>query len=238
MQAGTNGFTCFIGDDGTPECDDQNAMEWRNALGAKQAPPDKIGFIYMLAGNTGNSNHDASQRHTHQHWVQTGPHVMIVGGSARERLSTYPRDEDVKDPTQPFVMFPGKANEHLMVPVHNQEGLQAVSRNFSTCQSAARSWRRLRGVWLEGDLAERDGRRTLSKGAVLQALLKQSNRVGVPIVHHRPPLARTVLPCGTCCVSTYRMPSLRRRMQLPQREQRCKYCDPDGTDHISSLPMG
>jgi len=24
-----------------------------------------------------------------------------------------------KDPTQPFVMFPGKPNEHLMIPVHN-----------------------------------------------------------------------------------------------------------------------
>jgi len=118
LQAGTNGFTCFIGDDGTPECDDDNAMEWRKALMAKQTPPDKIGFIFMLAGDTGTSNHDASQRHTHQHWVQTGPHVMIVGGSARERLGRYPRDEDVKDPTQPYVMFPGKPNEHLMVPVH------------------------------------------------------------------------------------------------------------------------
>ena len=119
LQNGTNGFTCFIGDDGTPECDDENAMEWRRALMAKQTPPDKIGFIYMLAGDTGTSNHDASQRHTHQHWVQTGPHVMIVGGSAPKRLSTYPRDEDVKDPSQPYVMFPGKANEHLMVPVHD-----------------------------------------------------------------------------------------------------------------------
>jgi hypothetical protein len=119
LQAGTNGFTCFVGPDGTPECDDENAMEWRKALIAKRAPPDKVGFIYMLAGDTGTSNHDVSQRHTHEHWVQTGPHVMIVGGSARERLSSYPRDEDVKDPTQPFVMFPGTPAEHLMIPVHH-----------------------------------------------------------------------------------------------------------------------
>ena len=121
VQTGSNGFTCFIGQDGTPECDDQNAMEWRKALEAKQAPPNKIGFIFMLAGDTGTSNHDSAERHTHQHWVQTGPHVMIVGGAAREMLSPYPRDLDVKDATQPFVMFPGKANEHLMIPVQSQE---------------------------------------------------------------------------------------------------------------------
>ena len=120
VQTGSNGFTCFIGKDGTPECDDQNAMEWRTALEAKQAPPNKIGFIFMLAGDTGTSNHDAAERHTHQHWVQTGPHVMIVGGAAREMLSPYPRDLDVKDATQPFVMFPGKPNEHLMIPVQSQ----------------------------------------------------------------------------------------------------------------------
>jgi hypothetical protein len=65
VQSGSNGFTCLIGGDGTPECDDQNAMEWRKALGAKQTPPNTIGFIYMLAGDTGTRNHDSSQRHTH-----------------------------------------------------------------------------------------------------------------------------------------------------------------------------
>jgi hypothetical protein len=118
VQTGSNGFTCFIGNDGTPECDDENAMEWRKALMAKQAPPNKIGFIFMMDGDTGTSNHDSTERHTHKHWVQTGPHVMIVGGAAREMLSAYPRDLDVKDPTQPYVMFPGKPNEHLMIPVH------------------------------------------------------------------------------------------------------------------------
>src|SRR6476619_8187059 len=41
VQTGSNGFTCFIGNDGTPECDDANAMEWRKALMAKQTPPNK-----------------------------------------------------------------------------------------------------------------------------------------------------------------------------------------------------
>ena len=121
VQTGSNGFTCFIDSDGTPECDDQNAMEWRKALQANQAPPNTIGFIFMLAGDTGTSNHDHGERHTHKHWVQIGPHVMIVGGAAHEMLSPYPRDLDVKDSTQPYVMFPGKPNEHLMIPVHSQE---------------------------------------------------------------------------------------------------------------------
>jgi len=125
LQTGSNGFTCFIGGDGVPECDDQNALEWRKALWADQTPQNKIGFIFMLAGDTGTSNHDSSQRKTHEHWVQTGPHVMIVGGAAREMLSPYPRDIDVKDATQPFVMFPGKPNEHLMIPVH---GVEAPAR--------------------------------------------------------------------------------------------------------------
>jgi hypothetical protein len=118
LQTGTNGYTCFIGDDGTPECDDQNAMEWRKAMWAKQTPPNKIGFIFMLAGDTGINNHDASVTEKTAHWVQVGPHVMLVGGATREMLAQYPRDQTVKDPTHPFIMFPGKPNEHLMIPVH------------------------------------------------------------------------------------------------------------------------
>jgi hypothetical protein len=45
---------------------------------------------------------------------------MIVGGTAREMLSAYRRDLDVKDPRQLFVMFPGKLNEQPIIPVHAQ----------------------------------------------------------------------------------------------------------------------
>ena len=115
LQAGNNGFTCLIGGDGTPLCADQNGMEWMKSVGAKAAPPNKIGFIYMLAGDTGTTNHDPHQRATHVHWVQTGPHVMIVGPGVREMMG-YPRTLDVADPTQPYVMFPGTPYEHLMLP--------------------------------------------------------------------------------------------------------------------------
>ena len=116
LQTGTNGYTCLIGPDGTPLCADENGMAWWKAVGSKSDPPNKIGFIYMLAGDTGTSNHDPYQRASHQHWVQTGPHVMIVGPLVRE-MPGYPRTADVSDPSQPYVMFPGTPYEHLMLPV-------------------------------------------------------------------------------------------------------------------------
>lgn len=116
LQTGSNGYTCLVAPDGTPLCADENGMEWVKALGAKSDPPNKVGFIYMLAGDTGTSNHDPFQRESHQHWVQTGPHVMIVGPMVRE-MGGYARGADVADATQPYVMFPGTQYEHLMLPV-------------------------------------------------------------------------------------------------------------------------
>jgi hypothetical protein len=116
LQTGSNGFTCLISPDGTPTCADANGMEWIKAVQSKSDPPNKVGFIYMLAGDTGTSNHDAHARATRQHWVQTGPHVMIVGPIVRE-MPGYPRNVDVTDATQPYVMFPGTRYEHLMLPV-------------------------------------------------------------------------------------------------------------------------
>ena len=118
LQKGTNGFTCMVEDDVSPACYDQNAMEWVKAMIAKQSPPKTIGFSYMLAGDTGINNHDSGVTEKTEHWVVSGPHVMIVGGATREMLSQYPRDATVKDPNAPYIMFPGKPNEHLMIPVH------------------------------------------------------------------------------------------------------------------------
>jgi hypothetical protein len=115
LQRGSNGYTCLIAPDGTPLCADQNGMEWIKATGAKAEPPDKIGFIYMLAGDTGTTNHHPHQKETRLHWVQTGPHVMIVGPRVKE-MTGYSRTLEVADPNQPYVMYPGTAYEHLMLP--------------------------------------------------------------------------------------------------------------------------
>lgn len=115
LQTGSSGFTCFVMSDGSPACADANAVEWLKAVMTKATPPSKTGFMYMLAGDTGTSNHDPYATDK-SHWVQTGPHVMIVGAAAQEMASLYPRTMD-PDPSQAYVMYPGTPYEHLMLPV-------------------------------------------------------------------------------------------------------------------------
>ncbi len=115
LQAGSNGFICLVSPDGTPLCADQNGMEWMKAVGERKTPPDKIGFIYMLAGDTGTTNHHPHQKESRMHWVQTGPHVMVVGPRVREMMG-YSRTLDVADADQPYAMYPGTEYEHLMLP--------------------------------------------------------------------------------------------------------------------------
>ena len=85
----------------------------------RAAPPDSVGFVYMLAGDDGASNTDpyAKASSPGNHWVKTGPHVMIVGPAASSM--GYPATTD-PDPTKPFVMWPGTPYAHLMIPVSTQ----------------------------------------------------------------------------------------------------------------------
>jgi len=121
VRAGTNGFTCMGDNPATPGpdpmCSDANAMEWVNAwIGHQPPPPGKVGFMYMLEGGTDASNTDpfATQPTANNHWVKTGPHVMIVG--AKGLLSGYPRSAD-PDTSVAYVMWPDTPYEHLMIPV-------------------------------------------------------------------------------------------------------------------------
>jgi len=50
----------------------------------------------MLAGDTGANNADAHGGH--EHWVATGPHVMIVGPMVKD-MPGYSRSVDVVDGT-------------------------------------------------------------------------------------------------------------------------------------------
>ncbi|HEY1411415.1 MAG TPA: hypothetical protein VGF36_04700, partial [Rhodopila sp.] len=93
------------------------AMEWAHAWQTHGPATDKTGFIYMLAGDTGASNTDpwAKEKSTDNHWVTTGPHVMIVGAAAKS-MPGYAKTPDA-DPTKPYVMWAGSPYEHLMIPV-------------------------------------------------------------------------------------------------------------------------
>jgi len=116
-QKGTNGWTC-MDPGGAPMCADEAAMEWVNAWQTRGPAPRKLGFIYMLKGDSGTSNTDpyATKKTADNNWVKTGPHVMIMGAEAESMLQAYPKDP-MPDPTRPYVMWPGTPYEHLMLPV-------------------------------------------------------------------------------------------------------------------------
>jgi hypothetical protein len=123
LRKGTNAFTCMPDNPATPGpdpmCVDRNAMEWVDAWVAHKPPPtNKVGFMYMLAGGTDGSNTDpyATKPDSGNHWIRTGPHIMIVGGDAAF-YDSYPKGAD-PDTSQPYVMWAGTPYQHLMAPVH------------------------------------------------------------------------------------------------------------------------
>ena len=72
----------------------------------------------MLSGGTDASNTDpyATGPAPGNNWVETGPHVMIVGPAAMRAMAGYPR-EAKPDTAKPYVMWAGTPYEHLMLPV-------------------------------------------------------------------------------------------------------------------------
>jgi len=122
LRPGTNGFTCVIM--GTDRmCADKNSMAFIHAMMSQQPPPDQIGFAYMLGGDVGpagevggasNTDPSATAKTADNHWVVTGPHVMIFGPQAKA-LGYAPLADP--DPTQPYMMWPNTPYEHAMVPV-------------------------------------------------------------------------------------------------------------------------
>ncbi len=122
VRKGTNGYTCMPDSPTAPGpsamCLDANAMDWAGAWMSKKAPPNKVGFVYMLAGGTDASNTDpyAKGPATGNHWIKTGPHVMIVGPAVKS-MPGYPKIAD-PDTTKPYVMWAGTPYEHLMVPMN------------------------------------------------------------------------------------------------------------------------
>jgi hypothetical protein len=122
LRQGSNGFTCMPDNPETPGpdpmCMDRNAMEWVHAYLSHTTPVSgKIGFMYMLAGGTDASNTDpyATKPTATNHWIKTGPHVMIVGADPAF-YDSYPKSAD-PDTSTPYVMWAGTPYQHLMAPV-------------------------------------------------------------------------------------------------------------------------
>jgi len=122
LRKGTNNFTCMPDNPATPGpdpmCMDPAAMEWVHAYVSHNKPTSgKIGFMYMLAGGTDASNTDpyATKPSAANHWIQTGPHVMIVGADS-SFYDLYPKSAD-PDTSVPYVMWAGTPYQHLMAPI-------------------------------------------------------------------------------------------------------------------------
>ncbi len=115
LRSGTNGFTCMImGPDAM--CNDANSMAFFGAMMKHEPPTDKTGISYMLRGDDGASNTDpyATKKTEDNHWVVTGPHIMITGAAAKTMGLTEAPDPD---PSKPYMMWAGTPYEHAMVPV-------------------------------------------------------------------------------------------------------------------------
>ena len=122
LRQGTNGWTCMPDNPTTPGpdpmCMDKNAMDWAMAWASHKEPPvGKVGLMYMLAGGTDASNTDpyATAPTASNHWIKTGPHVMIVGADA-SFYDSYPKGAD-PDTSVPYIMWAGTPYQHLMAPV-------------------------------------------------------------------------------------------------------------------------
>ncbi|BBY62103.1 hypothetical protein [Mycolicibacterium helvum] len=115
LQAGTNNWTCFPGDENVignvPMCADPMGLQWMmDAMAKKPAPTNTTpGLIYMLCGATQHSNTDTSD--TTSPAVPIGPHWMIVWpfDSARDGLPSTVRDAGA------WVMFDGTPYAYLHI---------------------------------------------------------------------------------------------------------------------------
>ena len=68
-------------------------------------------------GGTDASNTDpyAEKPTAANHWIKTGPHVMVVGADP-SFYDSYPKNAD-PDTSVPYIMWAGTPYQHLMAPV-------------------------------------------------------------------------------------------------------------------------
>ena len=115
LRDGTNGWMCLVEADGTPMCLDKEWQAWADGWMNKKEPQVKsIGLAYMLKGDKGASNTDpyADKATADNHWVVSGPHVMVVlpDTSQLDALPTDPWNGG------PWVMWKGTKYAHIMMP--------------------------------------------------------------------------------------------------------------------------
>lgn len=121
LRQGNNGFTCIPDAPATPGpdpmCADKAAMGWVHAWLTHATPSaGKVGLMYMLEGGTDASNTDPyAGKPQGNHWIKTGPHVMVVGADPAF-YDQYPKAVD-PDTDAPYVMWADTPYRHLMAPI-------------------------------------------------------------------------------------------------------------------------
>jgi hypothetical protein len=123
LQAGGDAWVCMatatpVWEQGRRNafCDDEVWQAWGAALRAGEAPVvERVGISYGLAFDSEGSNTDAFAREPADDnvWHDIGPHVAILvpDPSLYETFSTDAHGGG------PYVMFPGEADAHIMVPI-------------------------------------------------------------------------------------------------------------------------
>ncbi len=120
LRKGTNEWTCFPDDPGTPGndpmCLDKMWMVWVQAWMTKTEPKiTTAGMAYMLQGGSTASNTDpfAKKPAAGEKWMKEQPHLMVlIPGKLDPKVYS-------SDPHSggPWIMWGGTPYEHLMVPV-------------------------------------------------------------------------------------------------------------------------
>jgi hypothetical protein len=120
LRESKNGFTCMVIVHDIM-CADANSLAFFDAAEKKQTPPQKLGITYMLRGDQGASNTDptATKKTADNHWVVTGPHIMIVGAAVKDLGLP---DSPEADPTRPYLMWANTPYAHAMIPVGGGAG--------------------------------------------------------------------------------------------------------------------
>jgi hypothetical protein len=123
LRAGNNGWVCFPSTPTAvsasaedPMCLDKEFQGWARAWASHQRPQVRsIGVAYLLRGDMGASNTDpfAKEATATNHWIRTGPHVMIIEPDTRQ-LDALPTDPNNGGP---WVMWKGTPYAHIMVPL-------------------------------------------------------------------------------------------------------------------------
>ncbi|NRB38536.1 MAG: hypothetical protein HRU20_08715 [Pseudomonadales bacterium] len=115
---GKNQWICMP-DDNVLMCNDATWMAMMKAVGDK-APfsTTKMGFSYMLQGDSGVSNSDPyhPNHKAAKDYIKEGPHLMII--VPKELLMGITDDPHVDGP---YVMWKDTSYAHIMIPIAKRE---------------------------------------------------------------------------------------------------------------------